>query len=719
MLKLKNVSKYYYQDGVVAKGLSNVNLELHLGEFVVITGESGSGKSTLLNVLSGLDTYEDGEMYINGEETSHYTEEDYLNYRRNYVSNIFQNFNLVNSYTVFENIELAFLMNGYKRSDIKDKVNDLINKVGLKKYKNTHASKLSGGEKQRVAIARALANNTPIIVADEPTGSLDSIASQKVLDILHDISKEKLVIIVTHNKNEVLKYATRLIKMHDGRVLENKIIENINLDQNLKSIDVKDITWFNKIKLGFRNAFNLPIKFLLMVAIFLLIIVNLITNYGSFKKSEYEEVKGYSNIFNNISDKRIIINKKNKKSFDQNDYDKITNIKGIDYLVIDDVLNEYNLNLEGDYIYLNGNLYLKEINNVSKGKIPENDNEIVIIGNKENYYLKENELLNKEFIISDLNQKVKIVGLLYDDNYNEYNIDFFVNDELKNNILLNTMKYYNNITYQINNVTYYDLNVIPNSNVNKGEVYISEYVNNIFTNCLNKKLDIKIENIYYNENLSFNIKEIYDNNNIHKLLNIDEKENDFNIYINYEDYNNLFNKGNYQSSVFVKDIKDLENVISDLEKMDLNVLSLRNAKIDETEMISSLYNIFKLIVTIVLVVTMFFITYFIIRIIYKSRNSYYTTLRTLGSSKKVCISILMNELIILASFTYVLFIAFVILIKTNIINYEYFKNIIKYVYIKDYLIVYLILIIMAILISFRYGRKIFKDSVIKTYKETI
>ena len=98
MLKLKNVSKYYYQDGVIAEGFSKVNLELNLGEFVVITGESGSGKSTLLNVLSGLDTYEDGELYINGEETSHYTEEDYLEYRRKYVSNIFQNFNLVNSY---------------------------------------------------------------------------------------------------------------------------------------------------------------------------------------------------------------------------------------------------------------------------------------------------------------------------------------------------------------------------------------------------------------------------------------------------------------------------------------------------------------------------------------------------------------------------------------------------------------------------------------------
>ena len=170
MLKLSNVSKYYYQDGVIAAGFTKVNLELYLGEFVVITGESGSGKSTLLNVLSGLDSYEDGEMYINGEETSHYTEEDYLDYRRKYVSNIFQNFNLVNSYTVYENIELALLMNGKRKSEIRSHVKDLIKKVGLEKYSNTVTSKLSGGQKQRVAIARALANDTPIIVADEPTG---------------------------------------------------------------------------------------------------------------------------------------------------------------------------------------------------------------------------------------------------------------------------------------------------------------------------------------------------------------------------------------------------------------------------------------------------------------------------------------------------------------------------------------------------------------------
>ena len=191
MIKLNNVSKFYYQDGVIATGFTKVNLELHIGEFVVITGESGSGKSSLLNVISGLDTYEEGEMYINGEETSHYTEEDFVEYRKKYVTNIFQSFNLVNSYTVYQNIELALLLDGSKKSDVKKKVDELINLVNMKKFRNTKVSKLSGGQKQRVAIARALAYDTPIIVADEPTGSLDRAQSKSILELLHKISKDK------------------------------------------------------------------------------------------------------------------------------------------------------------------------------------------------------------------------------------------------------------------------------------------------------------------------------------------------------------------------------------------------------------------------------------------------------------------------------------------------------------------------------------------------
>ena len=126
MLELKNVSKFYYSKGMVSSGFSKVSLKFDLGEFVAITGESGSGKSTLLNVISGLDSYEEGEMYINGNETSHYTEKDYEEYRRKYIGNIFQNFNLVNSYTVYQNVELVLLLNGFKKREVKNKIYDIL-----------------------------------------------------------------------------------------------------------------------------------------------------------------------------------------------------------------------------------------------------------------------------------------------------------------------------------------------------------------------------------------------------------------------------------------------------------------------------------------------------------------------------------------------------------------------------------------------------------------
>src|SRR5690606_23733370 len=193
LIKLENVSKYYKSGEGVSVGMKNISLEFHNNEFIVVTGESGSGKSTLLNVISGIDTYEDGEMYILGEETSHFTAKDWENYRSKYVGFIFQNYNIIDSYTVYENVILALEIQNYPKKLRKKRALELIEKVGLLSHKNHKAAKLSGGQKQRVAIARALAKDTPIIIADEPTGNLDSESSDQIIKLLKEVSSDRLV----------------------------------------------------------------------------------------------------------------------------------------------------------------------------------------------------------------------------------------------------------------------------------------------------------------------------------------------------------------------------------------------------------------------------------------------------------------------------------------------------------------------------------------------
>lgn len=209
---------------MIASGISKVNLDFHIGEFVVITGESGSGKTTLLNVISGLDSYEEGEMYIDGKETSHYLASDFEEYRKKYIGNIFQNFNLVNSYTVYQNIELILLINGYTRSEIKKRVPEIIKRVGLEEYTRTKVSKLSGGQKQRVAIARALANNPMILIADEPTGNLDPDTAWEIMQILDGINmRGTTVVMVTHAKDIVDKMNKRVIGIEKGKIVRDDV----------------------------------------------------------------------------------------------------------------------------------------------------------------------------------------------------------------------------------------------------------------------------------------------------------------------------------------------------------------------------------------------------------------------------------------------------------------------------------------------------------------
>ena len=226
LLTLKDVGKIYVSDENVTVGIRGASLSFERGEFVAVTGKSGSGKSTLLNVISGIDSYEEGEIYIEGEPTSHYLEPDWEEYREKYISFIFQDYNIIESFSVLENVELA-LMNIEDRAERRERAKSLIERVGLSSHINQKGSKLSGGQKQRTVIARALAKNSPIILADEPTGNLDSQTSHEIIELLKEVSKDKLLIVVTHNFDEVEAYATRHIRIFDGAVeFDHKIRES-------------------------------------------------------------------------------------------------------------------------------------------------------------------------------------------------------------------------------------------------------------------------------------------------------------------------------------------------------------------------------------------------------------------------------------------------------------------------------------------------------------
>src|SRR5690606_24730880 len=221
-------------------------------------GESGSGKSTLLNVISGLDSYEDGELYIENDETSHFTNKEWEAYRSKYIGFIFQSYNIIDSFTVYQNVLLALEIQNYPKHLRKKRALELIDKVGLSSHIHHKAAKLSGGQKQRTVIARALAKDCPIIVADEPTGNLDSESGKQVIDLLHEISKEKLVVIVTHEFDQVKAYATRRIKMHDGEIVEDKILKKVESLENIDKQLQKGMSFWSVLHFAIRNILATP-----------------------------------------------------------------------------------------------------------------------------------------------------------------------------------------------------------------------------------------------------------------------------------------------------------------------------------------------------------------------------------------------------------------------------------------------------------------------------
>lgn len=364
-IKLQNISKYYYSETAVTQALQGINLEFRMGEFVAITGESGSGKSTLLRIISGMDTFDDGELYVDGQPTFQYDEDDWEEYRRTKIGFVFQDYSLIGHYTAKENIVSALLIMGVPEKEAGDKAIHYLERVGLSAQRDQRASKLSSGQKQRLSIARALAKDTDIIVADEPTGNLDSETGAQIVKLLRDLSQDHLVIMVTHNYEQVEKYVTRKVRLHDGSLIldvsenmdtEQKPEMSENVDNNEKTSAGKK-SESNEERLRDHtigrifvrmNAVRQPEKIALFMGFFLaaaivsfLFIGQLLMNADDIYTKEYSATS-----FARKDDKRISLRRKDQKFMTKKDIDRLTKMKHVVSVDQYDIVNDVNYYFE-------------------------------------------------------------------------------------------------------------------------------------------------------------------------------------------------------------------------------------------------------------------------------------------------------------------------------------------------------------------------------------
>ena len=254
MLKLKNIKKDYKTGDFIQHALKNISVSFRKNEFVAILGPSGSGKTTLLNIIGGLDRYDSGDLIIDGKSTKGFKDKDWDAYRNHAVGFIFQSYNLISHISVLENVEMGMTLSGVSAAERRRKALELLEKVGLKDHAHKRPNQLSGGQMQRVAIARALANNPKIILADEPTGALDSKTSTQIMELIKEIAKDKLVIMVTHNAELAKDYASRIVSMKDGVILDDTdSYDDKNKKSGELSIKKTSMSLLSALKLSFNN----------------------------------------------------------------------------------------------------------------------------------------------------------------------------------------------------------------------------------------------------------------------------------------------------------------------------------------------------------------------------------------------------------------------------------------------------------------------------------
>lgn len=800
-IELRRVSKYYAAGDSVSMGFSRIDLDLDIGEFVAITGESGSGKSTLLNVISGLDTYEEGEMFVCGEDTTAYSMEDYETYRKTYIGNIFQDFNLINSYTVYQNIEAVMLLSGKKRRECRDRILELIDLVGLRRYRRTKVSRLSGGQKQRVAIARALAKNAPVIVADEPTGNLDSESAASVMETLARVSKDKLVVIVTHNYEQAEPYVTRKITMHDGRIIEDKKIGPARLsteDEYLAEAGAagthsdadasgagaqrregraaraaraekaaaagittqhseppvpRNMRKTSQIMLGIRNTFNLPAKFILLFIVYFFVSTAVLTQYAATQNSMHQnDLLGNNPYFINASTDRIIVKKSDESRFSEADFEAIASTPNIREIVKNDLAIDSGISFSlGDYYVEGPVMPVSSISDsdITYGHMPDNDYEIVIKLDPSSDVLSAgdpSEYIGQPVRLKDMtqmqtyqfNRRIRVAGIIADsgisdnDGYEVFGYStIYAGEKVSNELLVSMMAATSKTELNFGGTRVscdYERGIYSSTDIPDGKVYLFEDQTYYYDDeeATGKDFSLRVTNRFFESEGRYKVDRILDEKNCTELVGIAKDEFDmyYNcVFISENDFRKLFDKGFYQISAYMENEQKSAETLQALTGKGFTALAMKDALTDVTDGLRGVLDLMTYARLAIELLILFFIAYAVIRLIMRSRNSYYSTLRILGATKSNTDTILRVELILMMLIAYGADILFVVLVKRGILQdliHNELREVTKLLYYLrpvDYGILGAVLLFMSLLIANRYSRHIFTKSAMRAFRE--
>jgi len=382
MIKLENVNKYYIlKSGHNYHALKNINLNLYHGEFVAVVGKSGSGKTTLLNILGNLDTASNGSFHIEDVDTKNYSKENWDDFRNHRIGFIFQKFYLFNHLTVYENIELPLILSGYCKEERRIRVVNIIKKVGLFDHINKKPGYLSGGEQQRVVIARAVIKNPDIILADEPTGQLDKKTAKEIIDLISAIGENKLVIIVTHMEKLISSYATRVIKIKDGEIVEDNYIIRKETDFKYKVAKSK-LGFKNILYLSFQNIIRKLTSSIILMSTLCLVFSLILSMIVISQKNVQNDI--YQFLASDSPMNLVEVSKTDQESFTSDEINKLKNIPNVQ-----SVIPQYNESLimkaNDNFVSINGYEILPQnlhefylMDSLVCGDYPTQKNEVII-----------------------------------------------------------------------------------------------------------------------------------------------------------------------------------------------------------------------------------------------------------------------------------------------------------------------------------------------------